>query len=204
MSCFYIHMQRKSGLYPIRTVPLWKHPSYRCPCFLSLWKLRSQVKEVIKLIRTQQKKDFAMANRSVKSNRDLPKRLWRVGEVHTNLEISMLSFLLLGKSLDLFEEDKSTKYEENNSRKLDSAKHSSEGNKVECWSLQQFLVKLATDLCNCEGSRVCKENLNETSLELFHQKKRETKLMYDLHSLNIIFFTCLNPADSENRLSQSV
>ncbi len=59
----------------------------------------------------------------------------------------MLSFLLLGKSLDLFEEDKSTKYEENNSSMLDSAKHSSEGNKVECWSLQQFLVKLATDLC---------------------------------------------------------
>lgn len=122
---------KKSGFYLIRTVPLWKHPSYRFPCFLSLWKLRSQVKEVIKLIQTQQKKDFATANRSVKSNRDLPKRLWRVGEVHTNLEISMLSFLLLGKSLDLFEEDKSTKYEENNSRMLDSAKHSSEGNKVE-------------------------------------------------------------------------
>ncbi len=26
-------------------------------------------------------------------------------------------------------------------------------------------------MCNCEGSWVCKENLNETSLELFHQKK---------------------------------
>lgn len=130
---------KKSGFYLIRTVPLWKHPSYRFPCFLLLWKLRYQVKEVIKLIQTQQKKDFATANRRVKSNRDLPKRLWGVGEVHTNLEISMLSFLLLGKSLDLFEED--------NSRMLDSAKHSSEGNKVECWSLQQFLVKLATDLC---------------------------------------------------------
>lgn len=78
--------------------------------FLSFvyWSQFWQVKEVIKLIQIQQKKDFAMANKSVKSNRDLPKRLWRVGEVHTNLEISMLSFLLLGNSLDLFEEDKST------------------------------------------------------------------------------------------------
>lgn len=112
----------------------------------------SQVKEVIKLIQTQQKKDFAMANKSVKSNRDLPKRLWRVGEVHTNLEISKLSFLLLGKSLDLFEEEKSAKYEENNSRTLCKIRR----------NIPQTClcnkVKLAI-VFNCESGWVCKETL---------------------------------------------
>lgn len=88
------------------------------PAFSHFGSWTCKLKKSLSLSRRQQKKDFAMANRSVKSNRDLPKRLWRVGEVHTNLEISMLSFLLLGKSLDLFEEDKSTKYEKNNSRTL--------------------------------------------------------------------------------------